>query len=197
MSHGLLSEPHISFTAVYPNPIRDLEIEKVVDGKVHLKWLPPQNSLFTGYIIRYRTYGSDSPVGPWTTISDIVDSEYLLESLSPGEQFEIEVNSVSHHVESTEPKSVKQTINPETVRNVEPVLGAENVTLEWPRPDGRIDIYYVKWYPLSNPEDIRIKTIPGDIETEGIGRKITVLIEELHPGVDYMFEITTEAHNLR
>ena len=28
LSHGLLSEPHISFTAVYPNPVRNLTIER-------------------------------------------------------------------------------------------------------------------------------------------------------------------------
>lgn len=54
--------------------------------------------------------------------------------------------------------------------------------------------YLVKWYRPSNPEDIRVKEIPGDVTTEGIGRKISVLVQELHPGVDYMFEITTEAH---
>ncbi len=52
LSHSLLSEPHISFTAVYPSPIRNLTIERVVDNKVTLSWLPPQESLFTGYVIR-------------------------------------------------------------------------------------------------------------------------------------------------
>ncbi len=42
-----------------------------------------------------------------------------------------------------------------------------------------------------------MKQIPGDVQTEGIGRRIDVVIGELHPGVDYMFEITTEAHGLR
>jgi receptor-type tyrosine-protein phosphatase beta len=52
LSHSLLSEPHISFTAVYPNPIRNLTIERVVDNRVTLSWLPPQDSLFTAYVIR-------------------------------------------------------------------------------------------------------------------------------------------------
>lgn len=46
-------------------------------------------------------------------------------------------------------------------------------------------------------EDIRVKEIDGDVETEGIGRRIDVVIGDLHPGVDYMFEIMTEAHGLR
>ncbi len=63
-----------------------------------------------------------------------------------GEQFEIEVNSVSHHVEATQPLTVAQTISPQAVRDVQPELGAENITLSWPRPDGRIDRYFIKWY---------------------------------------------------
>lgn len=196
LSHGLLSEPHISFTAVFPEPVRNLTIMDVVDNKVTLSWLPPQESLYTGYIIRYRPYGDSQPKA-WSEITDVVDTTYELLDLPPGEQFEIEVNTVSHHVESTKPQKVTQTINPQSVQEVEPILGAENITLEWPRPDGRIDKYYVKWYPLSNPDDFRIKEISGDAETEGIGRKLAVLIEDLHPGVDYMFEIITEAHDLR
>ena len=69
---------------------------------------------------------------------------------------------------------------------------AENVTLVWPRPEGRVDLYRLKWYPVSNSEDIRIKTIQGNIPTEGISRKVSVLIGELHPGVEYMFEIIAE-----
>jgi receptor-type tyrosine-protein phosphatase beta len=52
LSHGLLSEPHISFTAVYPNPPRNLTITKVDNNKVTLSWLPPQESLYTGFVIR-------------------------------------------------------------------------------------------------------------------------------------------------
>ena len=104
---------------------------------------------------------------------------------------------MSHHVESTQPLTVAQTISPQSVRGVEPVLGAENVTLSWPRPDGRVDRYFVKWYPTDNVEDIRMKDIAGDVETEGIARTIDIVVGDLHPGVEYMFEITTEAHDLR
>lgn len=75
----------------------------------------------------------------WSEITEITGTKYDLEDLTPGEQFEIEVNSVSHHVESTAPLKVTQTINPQAVQDVAPILGAENVTLEWPRPEGRID----------------------------------------------------------
>lgn len=200
LSHGLLSEPHTSFTAVYPNPPRNLTILRVVENRVTLQWLPPLNSLYTGYVVKYRPVSSsseDSPTKGWKEIADITETEYVLDKLSHGEEYDIEVDAVSHRVPSDKALSVVQTIVPQAVTEVQPVLDAENITLEWPRPDGRVDVYHIKWYPLSNPEDVRLKQIPGDVETEGIGRKIAVLVQELHPGVDYMFEITTEAHNLR
>jgi receptor-type tyrosine-protein phosphatase beta len=86
-------------------------------------------------------------------------------------------------------------MDPAPVKDVEPELAAENVTLTWPRPEGRVDSYYVKWYRLSNTEDIRTKTVAGDSPEED--RRVRVLVPGLHPGVDYMFEMTTEAHDLR
>ena len=71
------------------------------------------------------------------------------------------------------------------------------MTLVWPRPEGRVDFYRLKWYQVNNAEDVRVKTIPGNIQTEGISRKVSVLIAELYPGVEYMFEITTEANDLK
>ena len=65
------------------------------------------------------------------------------------------------------------------------------------RPEGRVDVYHIKWYPNKNVDDIRQKEISGNVPTEGIGRNIAVLVPDLHPGVEYMFEITTEAHGRR
>ena len=64
---------------------------------------------------------------------------------------------------------------PAPVTEIQPVLDAENITLQWPRPDGRIDEYFIAWFPLDAPDDARAKNIPGDIETEGINRLVKVL----------------------
>ena len=197
LSHGLLSEPHESFTAVYPNPPRNLSVEKVKGNKVTLKWQQPSNSLFTGYVIKYRPQPQSRQPRSWTEITDITETEYTLDNLLHGEQYEIEVDSVSHHVLSGQPLSVYQIIEPQAIANLQPILDAENVTLQWPRPEGRVDFYHIKWYPLANKEDVRNKKINGNVPTEGIGRNIAVLIAKLHPGVEYMFEITTEAYDLR
>ncbi len=41
------------------------------------------------------------------------------------------------------------------------------------------DLYYVTWFPLDNPEDIRARDINGDVETEGLGRTVRSVIEGL------------------
>ena len=71
------------------------------------------------------------------------------------------------------------------------------MTLIWARPKGRVDVYRLKWYPVGNPADVRVKTLSGNIQTRGISQNVNVIIGELHPGVEYKFEITTEANNLK
>ena len=125
LSHGLLSEPHVSFTAVDPNPPRDISVEKVNGNKVTLQWNPPPDSLYTGYIIRYRPKPRESrqPARAWTEIVDINETEYTLNDLLHGEQYEIEVDSVSHRVLSKNPLSIEQIIEPEAIHIVDPILG--------------------------------------------------------------------------
>ena len=48
-----------------------------------------------------------------------------------------------------------ETIKPQTISEIESVLGAKYV------PEGRVDVYRLKWYPLSNREDVRVRAIPG------------------------------------
>ncbi len=49
-----------------------------------------------------------------------------------------QVDSISHHIASGQPLEVTQTIAPHPVTEIQPILDAENITLQWPRPDGRI-----------------------------------------------------------
>ena len=51
--------------------------------------------------------------------------------------------------------------------------------------------------PVENAEDIRIKGFAGHIHAEGTSRKPSVLRGELHPGDEYMFEISTDANDLK
>jgi len=199
ISHGLESDKSTNqrFTAVLPNPPRNMSITGVHENVITLSWLPPLNSLYTEYVIRYRPYGEATGEQVWKEIPAIPKetTTYNLSELSPGEQFEIQVDTVSHRVPSGKPTEVAQIIAPQPVKEIQPILDAENITLEWPRPDGRIDFYYVTWFPVDNEEDISTKEIRGDVETEGINRVVKVLIENLRPGVSYHFEIKTTSHN--
>jgi len=198
VSHNLQSEPHTTHTAVLPNPPQNLTVEKVDDNDVTLTWDPPANSLFTEYVIRYRPFDDGTISQAWSEVTDVPRNAttYVLKDLPPGEQFEIQLDTVSHQIQSGEPLETTQIIAPHPVTDIQPVLDAENITLQWPRPDGRIDFYLITWAPLDKPDDMRAKEIPGDTETEGIDRIVKILIESLHPGVEYHFKITTKSHDL-
>ena len=77
--------------------------------------------------IRYRPYprNGEELRGGWTTATDepISDTEYVLSDLSPGENFQITVDAVSHHVTSGKPLMVTRKIPPQAVYDIEPILG--------------------------------------------------------------------------
>ena len=78
--------------------------------------------------IRYRPYprNGEEPRGGWTTATDdpITSTEYVLSDLSPGEHFQITVDSVSHHVTSGKLLMVTRKISPQSVSNIRPILGS-------------------------------------------------------------------------
>ena len=78
-------------------------------------------------LLRYRPYprNGEETRGGWTTATEepIADTEYVLTDLSPGEHFQITVDSVSHHVTSGKPLMVTRKIPPQSVTNIRPILG--------------------------------------------------------------------------
>ena len=123
LSHNLLSEPHTLFRAVYPNPPRDFAVERVDGNKVSLKWKEPLNSLYTGYVIRYRPMPRDREPRSWTEKVDIESNEFTLDDLDHGEEYEIELDSVSYRVPSGKPLTVTQIIRPKAIDDFQPILG--------------------------------------------------------------------------
>ena len=77
-SHKLLSEPYTSFRVVYPNPPRNLSVKRVLGNKVTLEWEKPLNSLYTGYMVRYRPEMKDRQPRSWTEIPDISEEQFTL-----------------------------------------------------------------------------------------------------------------------
>ena len=113
-----------------------------------------------------------------------------------GENLEILLDTLTLQIPSGSPLKVNQLIAPAPVASLEPVLDAENVTLQWKVPRGRVDIYTISWYPVNSPQEQRAKTVTGDIGRDSPDNVARILIESLQPGVNYHFEMTTRSHAL-
>lgn len=89
---------------------------------------------------------------------------------------------------------------PNPVLNVTPIIDSTNVTLEWPRPEGRIETYVIRWWPVENPQDIRSKNVTESNDVTSVlfeeNSVQRVLVGDLMPGVQYSFVIYTVSYNL-
>ncbi|XP_037894870.1 tyrosine-protein phosphatase 10D isoform X1 [Glossina fuscipes] len=191
VSHGLRSEPHAYFQAVYPTPPRNLTIETVRSNSVLAHWLPPENSNFTEYIIRYRT-GSEQQ---WIRLPSVRTTEAEITDMTKGEKYTIQVNTVSFGVESPSPQEVNTTVPPNPVSNIIPLVDSRNITLEWPKPEGRVEAYILNWWPTDSPAKTQTKNVSENKSTDDIST-VRVLIGELMPGVQYKFDIQTTSYGI-
>ncbi|XP_011695941.1 PREDICTED: tyrosine-protein phosphatase 10D isoform X5 [Wasmannia auropunctata] len=198
ISHGLRSEPHDYLQAVLPHPPKNLSIEKVTSNTVVVHWEAPTDSIFTEYSIRYRT--EDDP--RWVKLPSVRDTEAEVADMTPGERYTIQVNTVSYGVESLYPLQVNHTVRPNPVLNITPIIDSTNVTLEWPRPEGRIETYVIRWWPVENPEDSRTKNVsetndvPDVSFEENSVQTEKILVSDLMPGVQYFFVVYTISYDL-
>ncbi|CAK9816464.1 Tyrosine-protein phosphatase 10D [Anthophora quadrimaculata] len=196
ISHGLRSEPHDYLQAVLPHPPKNLSIEKVTSNTVVVHWEAPTDSLYSEFSIRYRT--EDDP--RWVKLPSVRETEAEVADMTAGEKYTIQVNTMSYGVESLYPLQVNHTVRPNPVLNITPIVDSTNITLEWPSPEGRIETYVIRWWPIENPEDIRTKNVTesNDVTSVLYEENIIqrVLIGDLMPGVQYSFMIYTISYNL-
>uniref|UniRef100_A0A8D8Q8Q7 protein-tyrosine-phosphatase n=1 Tax=Cacopsylla melanoneura TaxID=428564 RepID=A0A8D8Q8Q7_9HEMI len=194
ISHGLRSEPHDYFQAVYPKPPTNLTLEKTSNNAVLVKWEKPVGSIFTEYAIKYRTEEDKT----WVRLPNIGTSlEAEVTDMVPGEKCMIQVNSVSYSVESAHPLHINHTIRPNPATYVATLVDAMNVTLEFPRPEGRIEYYLVTWRGLgaeSASQELFTKNVTSDPEDKD--KHVHILIDGLTPGVKYQFTIRTVSYGL-
>lgn len=203
VSHGLKSEPHTYFQAVYPNPPRNMTIEKVTSNSVLVHWMPPDKTEFTEYSIRYRTDTEKQ----WVRLPSVNDTEADVTDMTPGERYTIQVNTVSHGVESNSPQQVNQTVRPNPVSNIIPLVESTNITLEWPRPEGRVETYFIVWWATLNTEQRHTKNMSERYvaplswltpeSTSADSPTVKVVIGELVPGIEYKFDINSKSYNLK
>lgn len=132
-----------------------MTIQKVTSNSVLVNWSPPIDSDFSEYAIRYRTESENQ----WVRLASVRSTEADVTDMTPGEKYTIQVNTVSFSVESPNPQQVNQTVRPNPVSNIYPVADSTNITLEWPRPEGRIENYVLKWWPTDKPEQLYMKNV--------------------------------------
>ena len=75
-------------------------------SSLRLTWTPPVDSLFTNFVVRYRTSDSVN----WSELSTVGGTESELKQLSAGERYVLLVNSASHRVESASPVELQHTL---------------------------------------------------------------------------------------
>lgn len=143
------------FCRVDPNPPYNMTIEKVTSNSVLVKWQPPLDSTFQEYAIRYRT----ETVNQWDRLPAVSTTDADVTDMTPGEKYTIQVNTVSWGVESPNPQQVNHTVRPNPVSNILALAESSNITLEWPRPEGRIESYMVDWWAAANPEQKHTKNV--------------------------------------
>ena len=180
-----------------------MTIEKVTSNSVLVHWLPPKRSEFSNFAIRYRTESEKE----WFNLPSVRTTEADVTDMTPGEKYTIQVNTVSYGIESPNPQQVNQTVRPNPVSNITPLADSTNITLEWPRPEGRVETYVLKWWPTDEPENVHSKNVSethiAPIEQNISKNKVEdqptvrVLISELFPGVEYKYEIHTISYDLR
>lgn len=195
ISHNLRSEPHEYFQPVFPRPPRNMTIEKTTTNSVIVQWHAPVGSLVSEYAIRYRTDSERQ----WVRLPAVRNTEAEVADMTPGERYTIQVNTVSYGLESNEPQQLNHTVPPNPVSNIAPLVDSNNVTLEWPRPEGRVEMYLVRWWPASYPEQALDRNVTqnndhGNGSTPG---PIRLLIGELVPGVEYVFDIKAVSYDLQ
>lgn len=152
-----LTKPFFIFlrSILDPNPPRNMTIEKVTSNSVLVHWESPKHSQFSSYAIRYRTESEKE----WFNLPSVRTTEADVTDMTPGEKYTIQVNTVSYGVESPSPQQVNQTVRPNPVSGIIPVADSTNITLEWPRPEGRIETYVLSWWPTEKSSSIHTKNV--------------------------------------
>lgn len=83
--------------------------------------------------------------------------------------------------------------------NIAPLVDSNNITLEWPRPEGRVEMYVVRWAAEGEDEPPHTKNITEQNPSaphRSEEQPVRVLIGDLMPGVKYLFEIHTVSYQL-
>ncbi|RZC39021.1 Y phosphatase and/or fn3 domain containing protein [Asbolus verrucosus] len=155
----------------------------------YLYWVAPTDSLISEYAIRYRTDSDRN----WVKLPAVQNTEAEVTDMTPGERYTIQVNTVSYGLESNEPQQLTHTVRPNPVSNIAPLVDSNNVTLEWPRPEGRVEKYIVRWWESTNSSLINTRNVS---QSQNGTNPVRLLAGDLMPGVEYVFDIQAISNGL-
>lgn len=87
--------------------------------------------------------------------------------------------------------------DPKPVSNIASLVGSTNVTMEFPRPEGRVERYEMSWAEVTDAGEelpFRHKNMSGlNLPEE---ESVRAVVEDLMPGVLYKFQIHTVSYDL-
>lgn len=72
-------------------------------------------------------------------------------------------------------------------------MDSNNITLEWPRPEGRVETYVVRWWEGTNPSQVSKRNVSQNQNGTG---PVRLLVGDLMPGVEYVFDIQAISNDL-
>lgn len=166
-----------------------MTIEKTTTTSVLVQWVAPTDSLISEYAIRYRTDSNRN----WVKLPAVQNTEAEVTDMTPGEQYTIQVNTVSYGLESNEPQQMNHTVRPNPASNIARLVDSNNVTLEWPRPEGRVETYIIRWWESLNDSEIFRRNVS---QSENGTSPVRLLVSDLMPGVEYTFDIKAISNGL-
>ncbi|XP_047545414.1 tyrosine-protein phosphatase 10D-like isoform X6 [Vanessa atalanta] len=135
------------------------------------------------------------------TMSDVAE----IANMTHGERYEIQLDTASEDaagetVDSGQPLSAEHTVRPNPVSNVAQLADTRNVTLEWPRPAGRVEWYEVRWWASEQAGGAAGAAGAAggarNVSAEGGARTVRALLGELAPGRGYSVSIAAHSHEL-
>lgn len=208
ISNGLVSERHTVLKPVRPLPAQRVWVERASSNAAVVRWRGPAAGAGAvgAYLLRYRT-----PRAPWRRLDPLPPSADVAElaNMTHGERYTVQLDTASEDaagetVDSGQPLSAEHTVRPKPVSDVALLADTRNVTLEWPRPAGRVEWYEVRWRPADEDD----APAPADGAEGGAGggaRNVSAgeggaggraLLEDLLPGRGYEVSIASHSYNL-
>lgn len=184
VSGKVTSWPATGDITIRPLPVRNLRsFTNNKTGLVTISWEPDESSYEDEYKISYHeveTFNGDS------STMNTNQTSYILESLLPGRNYSLTVQSVSKHMESNE-TTIYVVTRPSSPIIEDRKSIKEGLNISWKSDvNSRQDKYEVTYYRNDTDEEKTVFTTDSRI-----------IIRNLYPGAGYEIKVFAVSHGLR